>query len=198
MAFAWRANLGTLVGWAVGLTVWSLIAGVLVPSMNDFIESDPAYQEILAVMGMDVSDLTNGFVAMLATIVGVALAVFAAWRIGAARAEEASARLELIVTRPVRRWRWLGGHILLTLVSVLLLATVGVVASAAVLASVLQIVGPALDWPEAVIAVSPFWHVATVPVESFEPGSTAVLVAIGMVAAAIGTVAFERRDLVGA
>lgn len=249
LAFAWRANLGTLVGWAVGLTVWSLIAGVLVPSMNDFIESDPAYQEILAVMGMDLADLTNGFVAMLATIVGVALAVFAAWRIGAARAEEASARLELIVTRPVRRWRWLGGHILLMLVSVLLLATVagaatwagaaamgsdltaadslvavlntvpavvvfgglavfvlglapratvGVVASAAVLTYVLQIVGPALDWPEAVIAVSPFWHLAPVPVESFEPGSTAVLVGIGVVAAAIGTVVFERRDLVGA
>jgi ABC-2 type transport system permease protein len=249
LAFAWRANLGTLIGWAVGLTVWSLIAGVLVPSMNDFIESDPAYQQILATMGMDVTDLTNGFVAMLATIVGVALAVFAAWRIGAARAEEASARLELIVTRPVLRRRWLAGHILLMGVSVLLLAiisgaatwvgaaaagsdltvsdslaavlntvpavvvfgglavlvlglapraTVGLVASAAVLAYVLQIVGPALDWPEAVVAVSPFRHLALVPVESFEPGSTAVLLVIGVVAAVIGTVMFERRDLVGA
>ena len=249
LAFAWRANLGTLIGWAVGLTVWSLIAGVLVPSMNDFIESDPAYQEILAVMGMDVTDLTNGFVAMLATIVGVALAVFAAWRMGAARAEEASARLELIVSRPVLRRRWLAGHILLMGVSVLLLAiisgaatwagaaaagsdltvsdslaavlntvpavvvfgglavlvlglapraTVGLVASAAVLAYVLQIVGPALDRPEAVVAVSPFRHLTLVPVESFEPGSTAVLLVIGVVAAVIGTVMFERRDLVGA
>ncbi|CAN5137632.1 exporter of polyketide antibiotics [soil metagenome] len=249
LAFAWRANLGTLVGWAVGLTVWSLIAGVLVPSMNDFIESDPVYQQILATMGMDVTDLTNGFVAMLATIVGVALAVFAAWRIGAARAEEASGRLELVVTRPVVRRRWLAGHILLLAVSVLLLATVagaatwagaaamgsdrtlsdsmwavlntvpavvvfgglavlvlglapratvGLVASTAVLAYVLQIVGPALDWPEAVVAVSPFRHLAQVPVESFEPGSTVALLAIGVVAAVIGTIVFERRDLVGA
>lgn len=249
LAFAWRANLGTLVGWTVGLTVWSLIAGVLVPSMNGFIESDPSYQQVLATMGMDVNDLTEGFVAMLATIVGVALAVFAAWRIGAARAEEASTRLDLIVTRPVVRRRWLAGHILLMAVSVLLLATVsgaatwtgaavmgsdltlgdsmsavlntvpavvvfgglavlvlglapratvGLVASAAVLAYVLQIVGPALDWPEAVVAVSPFRHLALVPVESFEPGSTAVLLAIGVVAALVGTVAFERRDLVGA
>jgi len=77
-------------------------------------------------------------------------------------------------------------------------ATVGLVASAAVLAYVLQIVGPALDRPEAVVAVSPFRHLALVPVESFEPGSTAVLLVIGVIAAVIGTVMFERRDLVGA
>jgi len=77
-------------------------------------------------------------------------------------------------------------------------ATVAVAASAAVLAYVLQIVGPALDWPDVVVGASPFWHLSAVPVEALDPTVAVVLLAIGAVAAAIGMVAFERRDLVGA
>jgi len=220
-----------------------------VPSMEDFVRSDPAFRDILAGMGMDVSDLSKGYVGMTAMLVGVALSVYAAARVGAARAEEASTRLDHVATRSVPRRRWLGGHVLLTLVSVILLAvvaggatwtgavvmgadlsvndsmaavfntvpvavvfgglavlvlglapraTVAVAASAAVLAYVLQIVGPALDWPDVVVGASPFWHLSAVPVEALDPTVAVVLLAIGAVAAAIGMVAFERRDLVGA
>lgn len=249
LAFAWRANLGVLCAWAVGLTLWGLATGALVPSVNDFVESDPAFRDILAGMGMDVSDLSKGFVGLTATIAGVALSVYAASRVGAARAEESSTRLDHVMTRSVKRWRWLGGHVLLTLVSVLLLAglaggatwagavtmgadlsvrdsmaavlntvpvavvfgglavlvlglapraTVAVAASAAVLAYVLQLVGPTLSWPTIIVGASPFWHLRAVPVEAFEPTAAVVLVAIGAVASAVGMVAFERRDLVGA
>lgn len=249
LAFAWRANMGVLVTWAVALAVWGLSTGALVPSMEDFVKSDPAFRDILAGMGMDVSDLSKGYVGMTAMLVGVALSVYAAARVGAARAEEASTRLDHVATRSVPRRRWLGGHVLLTLVSVILLAvvaggatwtgavvmgadlsvndsmaavfntvpvavvfgglavlvlglapraTVAVAASAAVLAYVLQIVGPALDWPDVVVGASPFWHLSAVPVEALDPTVAVVLLAIGAVAAAIGMVAFERRDLVGA
>jgi ABC-2 type transport system permease protein len=110
--------------WALALAVWGLATGALVPSMNDFVESDPAFREILAGMGMEVSDLSKGFVGMTATIVGVALSVYAASRVGSAREEEATTRLDHVTTRSVPRRRWLGGQVLLTLVSVLLLAAV--------------------------------------------------------------------------
>ena len=77
-------------------------------------------------------------------------------------------------------------------------ATVAVAASAAVLAYVLQLVGPALGWPDIIVGASPFWHLNAVPVEAFEPTSAVVLVALGVLATAVGMVAFERRDLVGA
>lgn len=248
-AFAWRAGLGSTLSWAAGLTVWGLATGALVPTMEEFVASDPSFVEILSAMGMKVSDLSLGYLGMVATISGVALSIHAATRIGAARAEESSTRLDNITARAVTRRSWLAGHLLLTLASVILLAcltglatwtgaavmgsdlglgdamsavlntvpaaivfgglavlvlglaprgTAVVAATAAVIAYVLQIVGPALDWPDAVVGASPFWHLAAVPVEAFEPTSAGVLVIIGAVAAVVGMVAFERRDLVGA
>ena len=247
--FAWRGSVGALTAWAVGLTGWGLGTGALVPAITDFVESDPSFGAVLAGMGMEVSDLSRGYVGMMATITGVALSVFAASRIGVARAEEASARLDNLTARAVSRSRWLGGHVLLTSVSVALLAcvagsaawagaaamgsdltvgdsmsavlntvpaalafgglavlvfglaprgTVAVAASWAVVAYVLQLVGPALDWPDAVVGASPFWHLGAVPVEAFEPAPAVALVVIGVASAVAGMVAFDRRDLVGA
>ncbi len=249
LAFAWRSNLGTLATWAVALAGWGLAAGAIVPTMNDFVAADPAYRDVLAGMGMNLADLTKGFVGMTATIVGVALSIYAATRIGAARAEESSTRLDHIATRSVLRRRWLAGHVLLTLASVLLLAvvagaatwcgagvmgsdltlrdamsavlntvpvafvfaglavlvfglapraTVAVAVTGAAVAYLLPIIGAALGWPDAVLGASPFWHLGTVPVEAFELPGAVALVAIGVAAAVVGTIAFERRDLVGA
>lgn len=249
LAFAWRTNLGSLATWAVALAGWGLATGALVPTMNGFVAADPAYRDVLAGMGMNVSDLSKGFIGMTATIVGVALAIYAATRIGAARAEEASTRLDHVTTRSVTRWRWLAGHVLLTLASVVFLAvvagaatwsgaalmgsdltlrdsmsavlntvpvavvfgglavlvfglapraTVAVATTGAVVTYLLQIIGPALDWPDVVVGASPFWHLRAVPVEAFEPIAAVVLVAMGAVAAAVGMLAFERRDLVAA
>lgn len=249
LAFAWRTNLGTLATWAVALTGWGLATGALVPTMNGFVASDPAYRDVLAGMGMNVSDLSKGFIGMTATIVGVALSIYAATRIGAARAEESSTRLDHVTTRSVLRRHWLAGHIALTLASVLLLAvvagawtwagaavmgsdltlrdslgavlntvpvavvfgglavlvfglapraTVAVAATGACVAYLLVIIGPALGWPDAVVGVSPFWHLGAVPTEAFDLNSAIALAAIGAVCAVVGMIAFERRDLVGA
>jgi len=65
-------------------------------------------------------------------------------------------------------------------------------------AYLLPIIGPALSWPDAVMGISPFWHLGAVPIEAFDLSVAVTLVAIGAVAAAVGTIAFERRDLVGA
>jgi len=217
--------------------------------MNDFVAADPSFRDVLAGMGMKVSDLSLGYIVMTTTVVGVALSIYAATRIGAARAEESTTRLDHVATRSVLRRRWLAGHVLLTLASVLVLAlvagfstwagaavmgsdltlgdsmaavlntvpvavvfgglavlvfglapraTVAVAASGAAVAYLLPIIGPALSWPDAVMGISPFWHLNAVPIEAFDLSVAVTLVAIGAVAAAVGTIAFERRDLVGA
>ena len=79
-------------------------------------------------MGMDADDLTRGFIGLWAVILGLVIAVFSAFRMGATRAEEASTRAEFLLTRPVRRWRWLGGHVLCLVASVLLLSAVAATA----------------------------------------------------------------------
>ncbi|MEI8081560.1 MAG: hypothetical protein WCI74_06905, partial [Actinomycetes bacterium] len=177
------------------------------------------------------------------------IALYSAFRMGAARAEEASTRVEFLLSRPVRRWRWLGGHVLCLIAAVVLLSatagvamwlsgraagaqvsaaqffaaafnalpmvmvfaglsvlvfgvaprlTVAVGASAAVVAYVLQMVGPALKWPEWTLGISPFHHLAAVPVDPFGWTAAIVMVVVGAVLAVVGIVAFGRRDLVGA
>jgi ABC-2 type transport system permease protein len=121
MAFAWRANLGVLLAWAGGVAAAGVVVGVLLPTMDEYLASDAGFQDVLAAMGMNLTDLSRGFLAMWATILGLVLAVYCAFRLGATRAEEASTRADLLLTRPVQRWRWLGGHILTMAASVLVL-----------------------------------------------------------------------------
>jgi ABC-2 type transport system permease protein len=223
--------------------------GALLPTFEEFLTSDASLVDMLKAAGMNVDDLTRGFVGLWSTMLGLVIAVYSAFRMGATRNEEASSRAEFLLTRPVRRWRWLGGHVLCVLAAVILLSavsaaaiwlasvaadanltaadtysamfnTVPVVAvfaglsvlafglvprltvpvgvAAAVAAFVLELVGPILEWPEWLVGLSPFHHLAAVPVDPVEWPAALVLMAIGISLTLAGIVAFERRDLVGA
>jgi len=64
-----------------------------------------------------------------------------------------------------------------------------------VVAFVLDFLGPLLNLPEALLNLSPFRHMAAVPVEPIALGPALVMLGIGVGAAALGVVAFRRRDL---
>ena len=64
-----------------------------------------------------------------------------------------------------------------------------------VAAFVLDFLGPLLDLPEALLDLSPFRHMAAVPIESIAVGPTLVILGIGVGAAALGVLAFRHRDL---
>ncbi|RYV52730.1 hypothetical protein [Pengzhenrongella frigida] len=248
LAFAWRSTIGTLLSWAVGIAALGAVAGAMLPSLEEFVAGDPAYAELMATFGIDLADISLGYVAMMGVITGLVMALYVTWRVGAARAEEDSQRLDQLLVRPVLRWRWLGGHVLLAAVAVLLLtgtaatatwacaAVVGadlayadaaaavlntlplvalflglavflfgvaprlvvpVGASATMVAYVLNFVGPPLDWPEPLVALSPFHHLEMVPVDPVGASAAVVMgvLALGFVVA--GMVAFQRRDVVG-
>ncbi|MGB8021447.1 MAG: hypothetical protein WCF04_09495 [Candidatus Nanopelagicales bacterium] len=249
LAFAWRSSLGALLAWTAGVAVTGLVLGGMVPTLEEFLVSDTGFQDILAALGMDVSDLARGYIGMTSIIVGLVIAVYSAFRMGTARGEEASTRAEFLLTRPVRRWRWLGGHVLCLVASVLLLCAatsgamwlggaiagadlaasdafaamlntvpavlvfagvsvlvlgvaprlpVAVGATAPVVAYVVEVVGPLLDWPKWLVGISPFHHLEAVPVDPVGLPAAIVMVAVAVVLMVAGIVAFERRDLVGA
>jgi len=127
VAFAWRTSRGMLIGWAVGLALYALMIGSLLQTMTDVLAEDPNYQRLLDSFGWDSADTARGFLGLMGVVIGLIVALYAAWRIGTARQEESSERLEHLLTRPVPRWRWLGGHIFLAVFSTaLLLALTGV------------------------------------------------------------------------
>ena len=248
-AFAWRAAQPVLLAWAAGIAVAGGIAAALLPTIDEFLASDPGFIDMLESAGLKRENLVLGFIGVWGTMLGLVIAVYAAFRMGAVRAEEASTRAEFLLTRPVARWRWLGGHLLCLVVSVLVLSavagasiwvaavaagadltaaeafasvfnavpavavfaglsvlafglvprlTVAIGATAAGVAYVLEIIGPMLSWPEWVVSLSPFHHLEAVPVDPFGVTGAVVLTLVGAGLAALGLLAFERRDLVGA
>ena len=67
----------------------------------------------------------------------------------------------------------------------------------AVLSYLLDTFGAMLHWPAAVLALSPFHHLARLPGAPMTVTAIAVMTSIGLTTAVIGVVAFGRRDLRG-
>ena len=75
--------------------------GALVGTMVEWLAQDQDYQRMFRQMGLDAALSTLGFLAVLASMFGLAIAVQVAWRVGAARAEEESGRAEAVLAHPV-------------------------------------------------------------------------------------------------
>ncbi|NKZ08039.1 hypothetical protein [Actinomadura latina] len=246
--FAWRGARGMLAGWMLGIAAYAFVSGALIAAVTDFAAADPNYKEVLKRLGWDAGDVADGFVGVMGIVVGLLIALYACWRIGAARAEEAAGRLDHVLTRPVTRHRWLGGHIVQALASALLIAPAAAAAmwagaavtgagtglpdtlaatlnplpvaalatglavllfgasprltapgsaAAVVTAYLMEMIGSTLDWPDPVLAVSPFHHVAAVPAEPFAAVPAAVMIGVAALLTGAGLLLFERRDLTG-
>ncbi|MGZ6804818.1 MAG: hypothetical protein ACXVFU_17390, partial [Nocardioidaceae bacterium] len=124
VGFAWRSSRGVLLAWATGLAAYAALMGSLLPTMTQYLLDDPGFRKAMTTFGIDVNDITAGMVSFMATVFGLGFALYACWRVGAARGEEESGRADLLLVRPLARRRWLGGHVLLAGGSVLALALV--------------------------------------------------------------------------
>ena len=76
-------------------------------------------------------------------------------------------------------------------------ASAGIAYGLVTLAFLWQLVGSLLDVPKWLVEVTPFAHVGLVPTQAFRGGAAAIMVAIGLLAAAAALAAFRRRDLLG-
>ena len=246
LGFAWRSTQGAWLSWTLGLAVYCFVLGTLVNTVIDFLRHDPGYRKTLEAMGWDAATTAQGFLGTMGVTMGVAFALYACWRVGAARTEEATKRIDLVLARPLSRWRWLGEHVFLTgLASVLLVsisgfalwagaavtgapvslpdtlastlntlpvvavyaglavltlaalprATVALTVTVVMVSYLANLLGPTLSWPTWVVDLSPFSHVAFVPVEPFEGTAAVVMVLVGSALALAGMALFRWRDL---
>jgi ABC-2 type transport system permease protein len=76
--------------------------------------------------------------------------------------------------------------------------TVATPVTLAVLGFLLDTFGTALKWPHPVVAFSPFHHLARLPAAPMTMTAILTMTALGLTAAALGILAFARRDLRGA
>ena len=248
-AFAWRSNRAVLVSWALALVVLAAVEGALVSTMMDWLAKDQDYQRLFEQLGYDQALTTMGFVAVMAQMFGLAIVLYVVWRLGAARAEEEAGRAEAMLSLPVSRSRWLGGHTalaalggtallvltgaafwlgcvvsgsddvslgesmraMLNCLPVMVLVggltvltfgllprlTVALPVSLTVVGYVVTLVGPPLSWPSWLLDLSPFSHLAWVPMTAWAATSGIVMTTLGLALYVLGALAFRRRDITG-
>ena len=90
---------------------------------------------------------------------------------------------------------WLALGVGIAVLGMLPRLTAAVTYGLVLVAYLLDFVGGLLELPEWALELSPFRQLAAVPAQSMEVLPLVVMVAVGVVAASIGTASFRRRDL---
>jgi ABC-2 type transport system permease protein len=120
---AWRLHRGPVLGWAVGAALIGLLLGAVMGSIGDQLDT-PTFRAFTATLGGgDPGAVFFRFVLYVLAQVTAASAVVGALRM---RGEETAGLADLLLSGPVGRARWAGGHLLATAVgTAVVLAALG-------------------------------------------------------------------------
>ncbi len=128
-----RLARGQAVSWALGLAGFGGLIGLVARTASDAMASSTG-AEVLSRLGVD--DVgARAYTGVSFVFATLALSLVAAGQVATMRDEEASGRLDAVLTRPVGRWRWLAGRWTVAC-GVLVLAAAAVVLGTAVAGSV--------------------------------------------------------------
>lgn len=236
---------GPATAWGATVVVSALVFGLMADDMAAAMGDLPETLQMAAQIGW-VLDTPLGVVASLLVFLTFVLGLFAAAQVAGIRDEEASWRIEPILTRNVGRTEWLlvrTGVAAIAIVAAAAAMTAASWAGAAITgttlplgdlpitianlvpvawmflglgvavfglapritapaaygmvlaAYVLDLVGGLLEIPEEILRYGPYRHVAAVPAADMSVGPALLMVAAGVIGAAVGVAAFRRRDL---
>ena len=123
---AWRLQRGALLAWTVGLCLYGLLIGNIVPGIGDEIGSNATIREIVNRMGGSPA-IENSFIAVgfsVLAVIAAAVGISSALRL---HQEETAQRAETVLAETVGRVRWAVSHIALAIVG----SAVAILAAAA-------------------------------------------------------------------
>ncbi|MFC4565284.1 ABC transporter permease [Nocardiopsis mangrovi] len=180
IALAWRLHKGPLLAWLVAATLFGAGLGAVARGAADLVAASP----MLGALADDGGRPVDGYFAIVIYIIGQVACVYAVQAVLRLRSEEAEGRAEPILTGPVDRLRWAGGHLVIAaLGSAAVLAGVGLGAGLAYGAAVGDIGGelPGL-LAAALVRVPSVWVLAALAAALYgwapraaAPGAYAVL-----------------------
>jgi ABC-2 type transport system permease protein len=168
LGFAGRQGLPRAVVWVVPLLVLTTTFGLLSRDVGEFFNSNETFVEIFERFDVDPSVPVRAFLGFVVSTFAIVGVCFAVSEVGAAREEEASTRLDNLLTRAVTRRQWFAGRLLVTVAGVAALA-IGLASGA----------GAGATWGGADVRIAEFTTVAVnaVPVAVFFLGIAAVVFA---------------------
>jgi len=110
LGLAVRLHRGSLIGWAIGLFVAGALYGSIGDDVEQMLEDNPVYQDILVQTGG--ADLTDSFFASSLLMLSLVVSGFAIATVSRLRSEESAGRAEVVLASGVSRSRWAASHLL--------------------------------------------------------------------------------------
>lgn len=129
VGLVWRLTRGSVLGWAIGGLLTGLLATSLASVVNEIGTKIESVQEIFQALSKN-GGLDEGMVVIFYLIVGVLAACAAVQTIARARQEEVHGTAEPVLASAVDRMRWLGGHLVIALLAVVLTIAAALAGSA--------------------------------------------------------------------
>lgn len=106
---ALRGTRGTIVAWIASLAVFDYVLGVVSNSISSA-DIPRSTEKQIAKLGAGSITTPTGYLGFVFIFVVLAVSIFACVEVGAVREEEASQRLETLLTLPLGRAQWLAGR----------------------------------------------------------------------------------------
>jgi ABC-2 type transport system permease protein len=160
LGLAWRLQRPAFLGWLVGLALSGLSFGAMGDDVGDLVGDSDLSREMMLQGGADLVDAFYATMAAMLALLACGFAISSALR---PHGEEEGGRLEPLLATALPRSRWLGGHVLVTVlgtVAVVLAAGLGLGTSFALVtrdgAAVLRLTGAAASYLPAVLVLSGF------------------------------------------
>jgi polyether ionophore transport system permease protein len=133
LGLAVRLARGQALSWALGLVGFGALIGLVARTASEAMASSTG-TELLGRLGVEDAG-ARAYTGVSFVVVTLALGLVAAGQVAALRDEEASARLDVVLTRPVGRLRWLAGRAIVAC-GLVVVASAAAVTGAAVAGSV--------------------------------------------------------------
>ncbi|MCG8925645.1 ABC transporter permease [Lentzea sp. CC55] len=111
LALAWRLHRGVLIAWTVAVTAFGAVLGTTADTITDQVDDSQALRDLMAQMGGGGRPV-DSFFALILYLLSQMVTIYAVQATLLLRAEELSARAETVLSGPVGRMRWMGGHLL--------------------------------------------------------------------------------------
>lgn len=127
LSLAWRLQKGLLFGWIAGYAIAGLVLGALATSIEEVARQGAAVEEFFhRYTASPEATMTDAYLWLIVLSLGYVSALYPLLTLLRLRNEEISGRAELLLSTPVSRARWVGGHLLFALAgSTLILAAAG-------------------------------------------------------------------------